>query len=212
MLLIAFAGTVADAGPWTQDSGAGFLSFGTLVRETDASVDTDPLVYVEYGWSDDLTLGADAFRDTQSNLWAASVFAVVPFGQKDGDQRTSATLGFGLVDEQDETVKPTIRAGLSWGRGLQTGWLAVDASATYLPQEQAARPKLDMTWGQNWTDQISTILQVQAGQGFDGNRYANLAPSVVYRFENETAVNVGLVAPVQDTGSVGIKIESWINF
>lgn len=105
-----------------------------------------------------------------------------------------------------------IRGGVSWGRGLENGWLAIDATATYGTLDGAFRPKVDATWGHRWSDNWTTTLQLQTGQGFTNDYYAKIAPSLIYNFRDDIKVHLGAVHALTGDRGSGLKLETWLTY
>ncbi|PUB18602.1 hypothetical protein [Yoonia sediminilitoris] len=204
--------TSADAGAWNREKGQLFVSSGLNLWASDWGYVPnyyDTTIYGEYGLTDRVTLGFDYFTADRDNSHTAVGFAQFPLGDVTGANRYAASLGFGLERDQDDDIDYLMRGGLSWGRGLQSGWLGIDASATTRTSDRTYRPKVDFTWGHNLSDAWTTMVQLQTGEGKDGTRFAKLNPTVIYSLTDNARVNLGLVEPITGPEESSLRIGVW---
>lgn len=200
---------------WARDKGDFFIAAGGNFLLSDGAqlpVHYDPTLYAEYGLSDRLTIGMDLHTADAGRIGSIFFFASFPIGDLQSRQKFAATLSLGAranVQAQTETL---VRGGLSWGIGLDTGLLAVEASATYGTDDRTFRPKVDATYGYRWSDKWTTSLQLQTGQGFTNDYYAKVAPSVTYNLRDDIKLHLGAVHALTGDRGSGLKFETWLTF
>src|SRR6056297_663813 len=131
--------SAACAGAWPRAQGDGFGSVSVRLGwpqdvETWSSLEPTQdysTIYLEYGLTDKLTLGADIGHSV-SGSGKTVLFLQWPLRQTDSGMQASAQLGVGLI-----SGTRVVRPGLSVGWGLETGWISVDLVAeTYLQSER----------------------------------------------------------------------------
>ena len=214
LLLNLIAGR-GHAGPWQREPGQWFVATGSNVVLSDGAqlpVHYDPTVYLEYGVTPLVTVGLDYHTADRGRIHTGFVFASFPLIPQTGRDRLAASLGFGgRIDEYSPLEKLT-RGGLAWGRGLDNGWLAAEASATYGTIDQVFRPKLDLTWGYNIDENWTTSLQLQTGEGYADDRYAKVAASISYGITDRYRVNLGWVKGITGDRGGALKIDLWATF
>lgn len=216
--LLFLAGTVANsvqAGAWTREEGKVFIAFGGNFLLSDGArlpVHYDPTLYAEYGWDGHVTLGAEFYTADTGRIVAGLVFASVPIGPTDKKNKFAFQIALGTKLKQGQDSEALLRAGLSWGRPLESGWLAVDTYATIGSQDHVFRGKIDATWGHHWSDRWSTSLQLQAGQGSFNDIYAKVAPSIMYRIRPNIVVSLGAVQALTGDKGAALKLETWLTF
>lgn len=206
---------VALGGAWAREKGEVFVAAGGNVLLSDGAqlpVHYDPTIYLEWGVTDRITLGLDFHTADKGQIATAFGFAQVPIGDVTGRNRWTVSLGYGLRTREGEPVENLMRTGLHWGRGLDTGWLAIDASATLGTIDTSWRPKADFTWGRNWTDDWTTTLQLQTGQGWTDDYYAKISPTVIYTHRPDMKFAVGAVQGLTGDRGIALKVETWLTF
>ncbi|QQA42218.1 hypothetical protein [Pelagovum pacificum] len=215
ILFLTFA-TSANAGPWLREKGAVFLSFGANVAISDSAVRPvhwDPTVFLEYGLTERLTVGFDLYIANGDEEQTAGVFARYPLREGDLTWPVSATVGYGLRHDRTEaTLEEILRFGVSTGRGLPRGWVAIDAAAIQPLVEAPLEAKLDVTWGREVAPRMTTILQLQTGIGTAGDFYAKAAPSVLLSVNERLRFEVGAVQALTGDLGTGLRIAAWLDF
>ena len=204
-----------QAGAWAREKGQYFIALGgnfLLSEGAQLPVHYDPTLYAEYGWDGHITLGTDIHTADAGRIISGFAFASVPIGSTEGANRFSGQLGFGTLLKQGDDPVYQLRAGLSWGRGLSSGWLSVDGSATITTADKTFRPKLDATWGHVWSDKWTTTIQLQTGQGTSDDYYAKLAPSVTYDLRSNIKLHLGAVQALTGDQGTALKFETWLTF
>ena len=202
----------AAAGAWAREKGELFISQGGNFLLSDGAelpVHYDPTTYAEYGLTDRVTLGLDYHTADKGRIQTAFVFARVPLGDVDGRDRIAFSLGFGQRADVVNGAETLTRGGVSWGRGLESGWLAVDTSATFSASDGSARPKADFTWGRHLTDRWTASVQLQTGQGFNDDYYAKISPAISFGINERYRINVGAVQALTGDGGAALKVELW---
>ncbi len=209
--LLFWLATDARAGAWLRETGEGFLSLSSQVKEPDGYglYRQDYGLYAEYGLAERLTLGVDAGHD-MLRMTNALIFARLPVGRTDRTVRIAAELGAGQVG--DDTA---LRPGLSIGRGIRLwgrgGWLNADGRAV-LAGGDAMSLESDLTFGLSVTDRTKIILQLQAGQPETGDAYATFAPSFVYETKPGAHLQIGLTQPLTGDELRGLTLDLWRMF
>ncbi len=200
------------AGAWAREKGQLFTSQGGNFLLSDGAelpVHYDPTYYAEYGLTDLLTIGVDYHTADRGRIDTAFVFARFPLGEIDGPDRYAASLAFGARVDEYRPLEHLLRGGFAWGRGLDSGWLAIDSSATYGTEERVFRPKVDFTWGHHLTDRWTTSVQLQTGQGFNDDYYAKINPSISYGINEEYRISIGAVRALTGDGGGALKLDVW---
>lgn len=207
--------TIAQPGAWAREEGTIFIAAGGNVLLSEGAqlpVHYDPTLFAEWGLSERVTLGVDLHTADKGQIGTVFGFARVPLGDVTAPNKYAVSLSYGLRDREGEPIENLLRAGLSWGRGIENGWLAIDASATYGTIDTTWRPKMDATWGRNWTDNWTTTLQLQTGQGWNDDYYAKISPTVIYAYTPDIKFAVGAVQALTGDQGAALKIETWLTF
>lgn len=205
----------AHAGAWPREEGQYFVAIGGNFLLSDGArlpVHYDPTLYLEYGLDGRVTLGADYYTADAGRITSGFGFVSIPLSTADATDKFAATLGLGVKLKQGEDAESQLRGGLSWGRGIDSGWLAVDASAKIGTNDRLFRPKLDATWGHHWSNDWTTSLQLQTGQGASSDYYAKIAPSITYNLTDNAKVHLGIVHALTGDRGTGAKAEIWYSF
>jgi len=217
LLIIAFSGlaTTAEGGAWAREKGQLFVSLGANIWVHDSDEHGhyhDPTLYFEYGLTDRITVGADYFATVFDSVDVGFAFAQIPLGDVTADDKFAVQLGYGIRTDYLTEFDPLWRGGLSWGRGLPNGWLAIDASAIYSQTDQVWRKKVDYTWGHHLTDRWSGMLQIQTGRSFDDRDFAKLAPAMIFNLNDTIRVSLGGMQELRDSDAAGIRLSVWQDF
>ena len=207
--------TTALAGPWLREKGSTFSSVSVTATYFR---DFGTATYLEYGWRDHMTIGADIGTFTSregERSGFATVFIRRALGPNTGKNRWAYELGVGSA-WVGELILPHIKTGISWGRGYElrekNGWMVVDASVKWdLLQGQHAG-KVDATVGLNFSDRTTGMLQLYLAH-LDHQFYATLAPSVVIKpRERKFKIQIGAEVPIDDIQSTALKLGIWREF
>lgn len=215
ILLLCLATDMASAGAWARTEGELFIAAGGNFLLSDGArlpVHYDPTLYAEFGASERVTLGLDLHTADAGRIGSAYFFASFPIGDLESDNKFAANFALGMRIDAFSAPETLLRGGISWGRGLETGWLAIDATATYGTNDSTFRPKVDATWGRNWSDKWTTSLQLQTGQGFTNDYYAKIAPSLIYNFNEDIKIHLGAVKGLTGDRGAGLKLETWLTY
>lgn len=215
-LLICFSMTrPAWAGAWLRDKGSSFVSSSfTLNRLEDQSSGT----YVEYGWRENLTIGADlSFANSHLGLQSGAVtfFLRRPLGKTDRENKWAYEVGAGTAWVQDYML-PHVKVGLSWGRGIQLGekygWMGVEGNVFWDVSQGRSAAKLDGTLGFNFTDVTAGMLQIYLAR-IDRQIYGTFAPSILIKPKNKNfRLQIGAEAPFGAFADTSIKLGLWREF
>ena len=206
---------VGAAGAWSREEGTVFLSFGAnlaLSAAAERPVHYDPTVYVEYRWSERLTLGLDGYTADKGEAGSLFAFARMPIGRNDGAARLAFSLGVGAVAIPTGSIEPSFRVGLHWGRGLVSGWLAVDAELVHAMGADRQQSKVDVTWGYRFSDAIAAVVTGQAGTGLEGDNYAKISPTLVWQATDRISLRAGAVHALTGDRGTGLMTQVWLTF
>lgn len=215
IVLCLFAASPAFAGAWAREKGQLFVASGGNLLLSDGAqlpVHYDPTIYLEYGLSELLTVGVDYHTADQGRINTGFVFARFPLGDPTATNKLAASLAFGARVDEFSPVENLVRGGISWGRGLERGWLSIDYSATYGDIDQVFRSKADFTWGHNFSDRWTTVLQLQTGEGFDDDLYAKVSPTILFAFNDRYRVGVGAVQALTGDKGSALKVDFWTTY
>ena len=213
--LCQWAPTPVAAGAWLREKGSTFTSTSfsaTYFRDIASST------YLEYGFSDKMTVGLDVGYFT-SRFGLKSGFGTVflrrSIGKNEGPNKWAYEVGVGAA-WAGELVIPHIKTGLSWGRGIKvkdkSGWATVDASVKWDVSQGLHVTKLDGTVGLNFTDTTAGMFQIFV-TNLDGATYGTLAPSVIYTpRKGKFKIQFGAESPVDDFINTSLKIGIWREF
>ena len=108
------------AGPWLREEGKTFLS--TSISST-RLFETQSSTYLEFGLSSETTLGADLNMSASApsgQKGSGVLFFRRVLGPVEGKNKFAYEVGIG-ADWGSYGTHPTIKTGLTWGRGMQMG-------------------------------------------------------------------------------------------
>lgn len=202
------------AGAWPRDKGQLFVAAGGNFLLSDGArlpVHYDPTLYLEYGWTDQVTLGGGLYLADAGRKLSGSLFASFPIWSE-GNDKVAGKLGFGASYKELKFDSTYLLGGVSWGRGLDNGWLAVDASAQLENSQHVFRPKLDLTWGHHWSDDWTSSLQLHTGQGLSGDIYAKVSSSITYNLRDDVKLHLSAVQGLTGDRGTALKFETWLTF
>lgn len=205
----------ASAGAWSRAEGELFIAAGgnfLLSEGARLPVHYDPTLYAEFGASERVTLGLDIHTADAGRIGSIFFFASFPIGDLESPNKYAANLSLGMRVDAFSEPETLLRGGVSWGRGLENGWLATDATATFGTKDDTFRPKIDFTWGHRWSDKWMTTLQLQTGQGFTNDYYAKIAPSLIYIYNEDINIHLGAVKGLTGDRGAGLKLETWLTY
>ncbi|WP_341366940.1 hypothetical protein [Yoonia sp. BS5-3] len=215
VFICLIAAQPAHAGAWAREKGQLFIASGGNLLLSDGAelpVHYDPTLYVEYGLSHLMTVGIDYHTADQGRIDTGFAFARFPLGDTTRRDKVAASFALGARVDEYNPMERLMRGGLSWGRGLDRGWLAVDYTATYGDIDQVFRSKADFTWGHNLTDRWTTTLQLQTGEGFDDDIYAKISPSILFTINDRYRVGVGAVQALTGDRGSALKFDIWTTY
>ena len=204
-----------SAGPWLREKGKTFTSISFA---TTWDLQSSSSTYLEYGWSDAMTVGADigVFRNPAlGQTGFVTLFLRRALGKNDGKYRLAYELGAGASWEGALTV-PHLKTGLTVGRGFQLrdmgGWMTLDASIRWDLGQSARLAKLDGTVGLNVTDTFAGMFQIFVTHS-QGEVVAKLAPSLIYSPKSgKFKIQVGLEAQTDEFSNPALKLGLWRDF
>ncbi|MFQ6547701.1 hypothetical protein AADZ90_007065 [Aestuariibius sp. 2305UL40-4] len=214
LLASVIAGS-AQAGAWPRGDGNVFLSFGrtsSVTAPPEVLKGRDLSLFFEYGLTDDLTAGIDLSTGSNGQTATALAFARHPILQDFTDHPVAVTLALGIEDLEGGVSVPLLRAGLSWGRGLEKGWLTIDTFYTTAPNSQRTDWKSDVTLGRRFGDHVKGIVQFQTSVSTSGALYSKFAPSGVVTVVEGLDVEIGAIQPIAGDDEIQLKIGVWMSF
>lgn len=215
LTILMLCTTTAHAGAWMREKEEYFIAAGgnfLLSEGAQLPVHYDPTLYLEYGFSEKLTLGIDLHVGDAGRVQTGFIFGSFPIGELTGQQKLSANLGFGVRTKQSAQSDALMRAGLSWGLGLDHGWWSVDAAAIFSKNDQKFRPKIDLTGGHRLSDKWEMSVQIQTGQGVSDDYYAKIVPSATYNLRDNIKLHLGAAQALTGDRGAGLKFQTWITF
>lgn len=205
----------AFAGAWAREKGQTFIASGGNFLLSDGAqlpVHYDPTLYAEYGLSPLITVGLDYHTADQGRIDTGFIFVRFPLGETTGRDQLAASLAFGARIDEFSPLEKLVRGGVSWGRGLERGWLSVDYTATYGNIDQVFRSKADFTWGYKFNDRWTSSLQLQTGEGFTDDVYAKISPAIIFRANDTYSISVGAVQAVTGDRGSALKLDLWSTY
>lgn len=214
-VIFSIAGTGASAGAWPQPEGEYFLSFGSnvaLIGESVRPVHYDPTLYLEYGYSERLTIGIDGFTADRGEAGSVFAFGRWALDVEGTEDRFALGAGLGVTILPDGEQGETFRLTAHWGRGLDTGWLAIDAQASFGFTQELTQTKIDSTWGYRIDDTWTATTQFEIGTGLSGDVYTKVSPSIVYSVNDDLQLRAGVVQALSGDYGTGISLQSWLRF
>lgn len=199
----------AMAGPWPRGKGHWFSATSSTWTGGASGNGFVGAHYMEYGISDKLTMVLDGSYDQA--YFNGVVYTRVPLWTSEKGHRFALEMGGGI--SQGWVIS---RAGLSYGKGIQTrwggGWVTVDAAAITVTALRATTYKVDATVGVSPSDRWKAILQVQTSTEPGVSFEAKLAPSVVRRFGDHVWGELGLSHTLIGPQQYGLKLGVWLEF
>ncbi|MDQ2091670.1 hypothetical protein [Marimonas arenosa] len=211
-LFAALAGPVA-AGAWPRDRKEGFLSATSRISGPGwaGPYSVYSTTYIEYGLGRRLTAGFDIGHGI-SGSGKAVVFLRKSLPEMGRGHVVAAELGLGQI-----AGEPTVRPGLSWGRGItrrsgSTGWLSLETVAEFRLDSGRVDLKADFTLGLNHGARLKSILQVQTGVSQGDPSFIRAAPSVAVKLGRKAHVELGLTAGIVGDTDYGLKLGLWREF
>ncbi|MEM9350736.1 MAG: hypothetical protein AAGA47_10770 [Pseudomonadota bacterium] len=172
-VLLLCTPTTAFAGAWPRAQGEGFVSTTFEFAESDKTI----TFYGEWGWSETVTIGFDAYVKEDADEATLLFFARRQLGQS-GPHVWALGGGVGVTarrhapfyfsSDEDRVRGAFLRLSAHYGLGLPNGWFAVDASYDFGREvywsdgssEGVTRRKLDATYGHKLMDAVAAIGQV----------------------------------------------------
>lgn len=205
----------AAAGAWPREKGGFFIASDLRLSWPTDLISPEPTgkyytIYIEYGMTEQLTLGLDLGRSVSGDTKAVA-FLRLPLRNRDTGLHIAAEVGLGQIDSA-----MVVRPGLALGRGFSiwrfNGWLALDSVAEVSVNSGKTDFKIDMTFGLNAEDGRKYMLQVQSGAPAAEDPFVRLAPSVVIPFGKDRHIELGGTYGLTGDDSVGIKLGVWQAF
>lgn len=209
---------MAVAGPWPREAGRNFLAVSATGKTGS--------VWAERGLSRGRWLVFDGRADWEGG-WAGAVRLHKAMADRGGWKLAWA---LGLAVEMPQTdividlppfwwpgrtditvrIEPmvAVQAGISLGRGLPRGWLALDLLAE--AGSGGYRMKADATVGYRPHDRWTVMLQGHARVGM-GRPSLALAPSVVWQAGRRVKLQAGVHHDLRGRKSVA-KLATWLEF
>lgn len=232
-LVLAFAASsfspAVHAGAWARSPGEVFLSFSSnlhssveALAEGIGEMSRFDSAYLEVGLGHRLTFGADLGRGD----YTREGMAFLRYTITDPDARLQAAVDLGIGRRNVDVLGDSdlARAGLSLGYGfgltppdwmpmdLQGGWIALDALTIWDLTRSELRWKIEATFGLNASDRLRFMLQVAAEEwpGLDISYGVN--PSFVYQIRDNTSIELGVRAVLEDHVQLGLELGLWHQF
>lgn len=208
LVCVLFA-SPAWAGPWPRGQGHWFMATSSNWTQGPGGYGFFNTFYAEYGLTEQLTMVVDA--TLAHGQYSGVAYTRLPIWHSSRGHRLALEMGGGISGDQ-----PLFRAGLSYGRGLETrwgtGWMTVDAVALVNTLTGRRSYKADMTLGLSPSNRWKMMMQVQTYMSEYGDYSATLAPSVVRRFGRSMWGELGVSHSLTGPGQTGLKLGVWIEF
>lgn len=215
LLAVLTAAPMAQAGAWLRDAGTTFLalSFGVTQHS-----DTTNGFYLEYGLSDQTTVGIDVSTFTNRlhvRNGVGTVFLRRNLTAPDGPNRFAYEVGIGGV-WGNEMQRPTMLIGLSWGRSIslwgQNGWVNLDGRFTYEPRLGEHVTKLAGTFGLDFGPTTTGLVELSISSQ-KGDSFSALEPSLLFKPRHSPfRIKIGTQVPLQDSARSALKLGIWHRF
>lgn len=214
LIICVFLANTANAGAWLQDPQKQFLSAGS---EVSYSYDTQMLrstteMYWEIGLRKNLTFGANLSLGQYGAPSSGEGFVRLPLWKGDKGAVASAQFAIGMYEEAFE-AHPTIKAGLSWGKGFSTklgnGWINVDSTLTLKPNSGNHSAKIDATLGISPRERLKIMLQTAIEHPAHGDLDISFTPSAAIAFGENQHLQLS-ATPRSD--SIKLKAAIWKSF
>jgi hypothetical protein len=200
------------AGAWPREAGHGFAS-GSVTLSWPQDLDlwtsarptqTYTSAYLEYGFSDKITLGLDLGR-SQQGTGTTLIFGQYPLSA--GSTRAAIQLGVGQIGGE-----PVVRPGLLFGRVTKNAWISVESFAEISMARRRTAYKFDATWGRHLRRDRKLVVQLQSGWSGQGQPYVKLAPSLIVPTKTQRQLELGAVWGLTGETSMGLKFGIWHEF
>ncbi|MEM1236479.1 MAG: hypothetical protein AAGI10_05860 [Pseudomonadota bacterium] len=179
MILLLLIPGAAGAGAWARGKGQTFISAGIEFRQDGEMLGT---AYTEWGASESVTFGLDAYYDTSSEELSNITFLRYTFPSS-GRHVFALGAGYGtnarvaseifefapgeFVTNEWQEAGGFYRLSAHYGYGFDWGWAAIDVMVDNGDFEDTRGNtgtfqyrKIDGTLGYRWTDRIAVIGQI----------------------------------------------------
>ena len=221
----------AKAGPWPQEPGAVFLSFGVHSQDSRDVLQTgafDPshygAIYGELGLGRRLTFGLDLGQSSDARLSVA--FLRYTLTQPEATWQLAVDAGYGARFPEGEARADLVRLGASIGRGFggatrsflwremsfDGGWVTLDVQGLYDLNTADLILQAEGTLGMSLSDTWRVMIQVKAEQWHDDDPMLTLSPSVIWGVGERTSVQFGAKYGLQGSDAMGMVLSLWQQF
>ncbi|MCX7560377.1 hypothetical protein OS190_12430 [Sulfitobacter sp. F26204] len=207
--------SVADAGAWLREKGDGFvsLSFGATQFS-----ETTNAFYIEYGLSDKTTIGLDVSAFTNAlnvRNGFGNLFLRRAIGPADQPDKWAYELGIGGV-WGNEMHRPTVKAGIAWGRGFKVnsraGWINLDAAYIHEPTLGEHITKFDAAVGMAFSDATTGLLEISVSAQ-KSETYGAFEPSLLIQpKDSKFRIKLGAQIPFSEQEKTALKMGIWNDF
>lgn len=214
LLLLA---PLAHAGPWPREKGRIFLATSTEIGDfrLDERVLQSPFyssLYLEYGLTDRLTLGAHGGYGSQADP-DGRLFLRLPIGRHD-THRVAIEVTGGTAGWSGE--RPFYGLGLHYGRGFElwnrAGWFSAETRMEWqMGSGRMKQAKLDLTLGLSFDNGVKPMVQLHATR-IGTDLYARLVPGLAIPLWKNTTLDTGALIDLTHGKSTGVKIGLWQEF
>lgn len=204
----------AHAGAWMKEPGRGFFSIsGEFSQYQDFTGDTSIhgiySSFLEYGLTEDLTIGYDATWSEFANK--AILYGRVPIRQEEGKMRYAFEFGTGVVNSN-----PGGYLGLMVGKGVKLGqrygWFSLENRATWDLAEGDGYYKIDATLGLTLKNENKILGQLQNEYSDDYGVISKATVSYVFPIWEGIYVETGIVQGLVNVDDTALKIGLWREF
>lgn len=208
VVTFALGAASADAEAWPQEEGSGLIALGAFPSfATDGGAGYRPTLYLEYGVSRGRVVTLDLFGGDRDGPVRGN--AMLRFPLSTGNAQTHLAMSGGIGLRDGGTV---VTGGLSWGRDLAEGWMAVDALAALAPDGRFREGKLDATLGHHLSDRWAVTLKLQTYAARGDEPVLRIGPSTSWTLPGGLTLELGALKALGGEAGVGLTFGGWRSF
>lgn len=207
--------STAHAGGWMRETKKAFVLNASTLRKSQGSIQSNTVLYAEYGLSPRLTIGA-TLDDTSGTTGHLLAFVRFPLSKPGTGHHTSLELGAGRHYRNGDWFK-MFKTTLAYGRGFERrwgqGWVNFEASVERRFADPDLIYKFDTIVGQSSGARLRPMFKLGATH-ISGQPLA-LTVSSHLMFDTRKKKSIWVLGVERKTGAVsstGIGFEIWRTF